>query len=274
MAHSTLQIHGTEVFVEGTGPHTIVMIHGWPDTYRLWDGMVAALTPHYRCVRFTLPGFETPPTGVTRSLAQMTAQLLAIVDAVSPGQPVTLLLHDWGCIFGYELAARHPQRVARIVGIDIGDHNSGAFRRSLSGGQKMQVLTYQFWLALAWGVGILGATGLANRMTRWMARAMRCPAPQANIGWHMNAPYAMVWLGVAGGLRRTAPVRPHCPMLYVYGTRKLFMFHSPEWLHTLSTTPGSTVQDYACGHWVMVDRAAALQAQVLAWLVTSTPTAG
>lgn len=269
MAHSTLQVHGIEVWVEGNGPQTVVMIHGWPDTHRLWDGMVTALAPHYRCVRFTLPGFETPPPSTRRSLAQMTAQLLAIVDAVSPGQPVTLMLHDWGCIFGYELAARHPQRVARIVGIDIGDHNSKAYLRALTGGQKFQILGYQLWLALAWGMGTLGATGLANRMTRWMARAMRCPTPQASIGWQMNTPYAMAWLGVAGGLRNTAPVRLQCPTLYVYGARKPFMFHSPEWVQTLNTTPGSAVQEYACGHWIMVERAAALQAQVLAWLVTS-----
>ena len=273
MTHSTLQVHGTEVWVEGTGPHTIVMVHGWPDTHRLWDGMVTALAPHYRCVRFTLPGFEAPQTGPTRTLAQMTAQLLAIVDAVSPGQPVTLMLHDWGCIFGYELAMRHPARVHRMVGIDIGDHNSKAYLRSLTGGQKFQILGYQLWLALAWGLGTLGATGLANRMTRWMARAMRCPTPQADMGWQMNTPYAMAWLGVAGGLRHTAPVRPQCPVLYVYGTRKPFMFHSPEWLQRLNTTPGSAVQEYACGHWIMVDRAPAIQAQVLAWLVTSPPPA-
>ena len=34
------------------------MVHGWPDTYRLWDGQVEALKDRYRCVRFTLPGFD------------------------------------------------------------------------------------------------------------------------------------------------------------------------------------------------------------------------
>src|SRR5438045_1806199 len=34
------------------------MIHGWPDTWRLWDGQVPALSDRYRCVRFTLPGFD------------------------------------------------------------------------------------------------------------------------------------------------------------------------------------------------------------------------
>jgi pimeloyl-ACP methyl ester carboxylesterase len=40
---STLQIDGIDVFVEGEGNETIAMIHGWPDTYRLWDTQVAFL---------------------------------------------------------------------------------------------------------------------------------------------------------------------------------------------------------------------------------------
>jgi cis-3-alkyl-4-acyloxetan-2-one decarboxylase len=265
MMIQTLQVQGTEVFIEGDGPSTIVMLHGWPDTLRLWDGMVGALSPQHRCARFTMPGFEAPHTGTARSLGDMTAQLLAILDTVSPKQPVTLLMHDWGCIFGYELAAQHPQRIARIVAIDIGDHNSSAYLQSLRGVEKLQILGYQLWLALAWSAGKAGAIGLANRMTRWMARALRCPAPQADIAWHMNYPYAMAWFGLGGGLRGTAQVQPQCPVLYAYGARKPFMFQSPQWLERLQAAPGSEVRRHACGHWVMVQQAQALQAQVVAY---------
>ena len=49
-----------DVYIEGgvEGSETIVMIHGWPDTYRLWDAQVEELKSRYRCVRFTLPGFD------------------------------------------------------------------------------------------------------------------------------------------------------------------------------------------------------------------------
>ena len=57
-----LNIDGIDVHVEGEGEHAVVMIHGWPDTYRLWDGAVAHLLAELpgqlRCVRFTLPGFD------------------------------------------------------------------------------------------------------------------------------------------------------------------------------------------------------------------------
>jgi cis-3-alkyl-4-acyloxetan-2-one decarboxylase len=35
-----MQVNGAEVIVEGSGAEPVVMIHGWPDTYRLWDAQV------------------------------------------------------------------------------------------------------------------------------------------------------------------------------------------------------------------------------------------
>ena len=57
-AQPEVNIRGVEVHLEGAGAETIVMVHGWPDTYRLWDRQVEALKDRYRCVRFTLPGFD------------------------------------------------------------------------------------------------------------------------------------------------------------------------------------------------------------------------
>ena len=37
------RIDGADVFVEGEGPQSIVMAHGWPDTHRLWDPTERAL---------------------------------------------------------------------------------------------------------------------------------------------------------------------------------------------------------------------------------------
>lgn len=54
----TLQVDGVEVLVEGEGPETLLLLHGWPDTRHLWDGTVAAVKDRFRCARFTWPGFE------------------------------------------------------------------------------------------------------------------------------------------------------------------------------------------------------------------------
>lgn len=255
-------VDGVDIHCEGEHAHTVVMLHGWPDSYRLWDATVLALRERYRCVRFTLPGFDTARGPRPTSLDAMCEWLKAVVDRVSPGQPVTMLLHDWGCVFGYEFAARHPQRVARIVAVDIGDHNADALQRALTPMQRLQVFGYQFWLALAWKIG--GAVG--DGMTRRMARALRCRTDPASIGWQMNYPYAMRWFGSAGGLAHAAAVRPACPLLYVYGTRKPFMFHSPAWLEGVAAQPGNQVTAMATGHWVMVQQPGEFHRCVRDWL--------
>jgi pimeloyl-ACP methyl ester carboxylesterase len=263
MSCSTLTIQGVDVFIEGEGSDVLVMIHGWPDTHRLWDNSVQAMKSFSRCVRFTLPGYDLDKPPRATSLAQMTALITDIADAVSPARPVHLMLHDWGCIFGYEFAAARPERVASIVSVDIGDYNADVYKRSLSVKAKVFAFAYQFWLAVAWTLG--GAIG--DAMTRWMARMAACPAQASAIGWQMNYPYAMVWFGVMGGFRHAAPVIPVHPILFIYGTRKPFMFHSPDWLTTLGARPGCAVRPFSTGHWVMAQQPAAFNQCVVEWLV-------
>jgi cis-3-alkyl-4-acyloxetan-2-one decarboxylase len=268
-AQGVVTVDGIEVLLDGDAEHTVVMIHGWPDTHRLWDSTVAHLKGRHRCVRFTLPGFDVAQPPRPTSMAQMTALFKAVVDRVSPDRPVTLLLHDWGCVFGYEFAARHPDRVARVVGVDIGDHNSGAYLRSLPAKAKFQVAFYQLWLALAWKLG----GSLGDRMSRWMARAIGCRTDPARIGWRQNYPYAMQWFGTAGGFRGAARVDLPCPMLYVYGQRKLFMFHSPRWLEALAARAGCAVHALPTGHWVMAQQPDAFNRVVGEWLDSPLPAA-
>ncbi len=246
------------------------MVHGWPDGPALWDGLVAALAPRWRCVRFTLPGYA--PGGPRRapSLDAMVAHLSAIVDAASPDAPVTPVVHDWGAFYGYQYAMRHPGRVARIVGVDVGDAGSPAHLRSLSARARAMVAGYQLTLAAAWAMPAAVGDAVTRRMARWL----RAPASPAVVGARMNYPYVHAW---TGRFRGALPVEPRCPMLYVYGERKPFMFHSPQWAERLAATPGSAVSGLRAGHWVMRDRAAEFERLVAAWLdgaAARTPDAG
>ena len=267
--NTPLQIDGVDVLVEGEGAHTVVMLHGWPDSPVLWDETVVALREGYRCVRVCLPGYDLRKPARSVSVDAMSGLLRKVVDAVSPHQPVSLLLHDWGCFFGYEFAARHPDRVARVVGVDVGDTSSATYLKGLSGREKALIAGYQLWLALAWKIGPWWPW-LANRMTRYMARTTRCRNPPQDIGWQMNYPYAMQWFGTHGGLRGVARVEHwlgvDMPMLYIYGRRKPFMFHSASWLEQLARAPGSEVLALDTGHWVMRQKPAEFNACVRAWL--------
>ncbi|WP_119155085.1 alpha/beta fold hydrolase [Caldimonas tepidiphila] len=249
---NALEVDGIEVLVEGDGEPALLMIHGWPDTLRLWDAQVAALRERCRCVRFTLPGFDVgrPCRPLPMSMSQTIALIGRIADAVSPQRPVLLMLHDWGCAFGYQFALAQPSRVQGIVGVDIGDAGSAAHRRSLTAAAKAAIVAYQVWLAAAWRIG--GRRG--DAMTRRMARWARAPADPRLVGSTMNYPYYLLWTGGYGSYRHRVDFEPPCPMLYLYGRRKPFMFHSPRWAAALAARPGCRVQGLDTGHWPMIER--------------------
>ena len=265
-------IDGIRVQIEGTGVDTILMVHGWPDTLALWDRSVATLKGSFRCARFTLPGYDKTQAPRPTSVADMTALIAKIVEAISPTRPVVLMCHDWGCFFGYEFVARHPQKVQRLVGVDIGDHNRGAYVNSLRFGQKMMVLGYQMWLAIAWKVGENLSGSLGTRMTRWMARSIGFRGPPGTtaaveaVSWQMCYPYAMRWMGLKGGFKGIAPFNITHPTLFVYGQRKPFMFHSPGFLQQLAAHPGSEGHGLQTGHWVMVQKPEEFNRLVIDWL--------
>lgn len=262
---SQLQVDDIEILVDGNADDTLVMLHGWPDSAALWQGTVDALSDRWRCVRFTLPGFGPAGRGPV-SVQAMTATLARIIDAVSPARPVTLVLHDWGCLFGYHYVALHPQRVARVVGLDIGDAGSKAHRAELSWRAVAGIVAYQGWLALAWRIG--GAVG--DRMARAMTTRMHCPTPAAEVHAGLGWPYWMVFTGAAGGLRQARRVAdPPCPMFFAWGRRKPFMFHSRAWVERLRARADCRAVELKAGHWMMVDQPAALHEPLREWLAAT-----
>lgn len=265
-----LRIDGVDVFVEGAGPHAIVMLHGWPDTYRLWDAQVEFLKSRYRCIRFTLPGFDKAQPRQAHSLDDLVATLKRIVEQTCAGEPATLLLHDWGCLFGYQFAMRNPAMVKRIIGVDIGDAGSRAHVREIGARGKAMVFAYQIWLALAWRFG----GSLGDWMTRWMARLLRCPSDPQYIGSNMCYPYYIAWFGAHGSFRHAKILDPVWPMLYLYGRRKPFPFHSATWVTALRERPGSRVIEFNTGHWVMSNRPQEFNQAIGAWLAATNATGG
>ncbi|WP_157271773.1 alpha/beta fold hydrolase [Azohydromonas aeria] len=260
-----LEIDGVPVHVEGHGEEALLMIHGWPDTARLWDAQVAAFGDAFRCVRFTLPGFDVARGARPLPLAGVTDLIGRIADAVSPQRPLALLLHDWGCAFGYEWALTCPGRVRRIVGVDVGDAGSPAHVRSLRLRDKAAIAAYQGWLIAAWRIG--GARG--DAMSRGFARLARAPGDPATIGHAMNQPYALLWSGAYADFQRRmrAGFEPPCPMLYVFGRRKPLQFHSPSWAARLDQRPGCRAVGLDSGHWPMVERAQEFNGVVREWLL-------
>lgn len=256
-----IDVDGIDLHIEGDGP-TVLMVHGWPDTYRLWDRQVAALRGRYRCARFTLPGFDVAGPPQPTGLADMIELLRRMARAACPDGRVTLMLHDWGCMFGYAFYTQYPMLVERIVAVDVGDTATREYLQSLSLVEKTLFVTYQLCLVAAWRVGGRFGDGLA----RLVARIGKAPAAPRTIGAQQCYPYYIAWSGRYGSYKGIKRLNLGCPMLFVYGEHKPIPFHLQKWARQLEHRPGCRVIAMPTGHWPMVEKPGPFNAAVLEWL--------
>ncbi|MFD4369323.1 alpha/beta fold hydrolase [Rhodococcus sp. NPDC058521] len=106
------------VFESGNpdGP-TVVMVHGWPDTHELWAGVSQHLARDFRLVSYDTRGAgasTVPERTEAYRLEALATDLFAVIDAVSPHEPVHVLAHDWGSVEAWE-AVCEPAARDRIL---------------------------------------------------------------------------------------------------------------------------------------------------------------
>lgn len=252
-------------YIDGQGEQTILMIHGWPDTYRVWDEQVAAFSPYYRCVRVTLPNFDQQGARQAYRFDDVVEMINHVVDEVSPNKPVILLIHDWGCVFGYQFYRQYPQKVSHLISIDIGDALSKDHLKSLKVYQALMIATYQLNLAAAWFL----PEAIGTPWTKLIAKGLQQPTPAEPVHRAMNYPYFQTWFKPISDPVKPFSIVPDCPMLYVYAKRKPLMFQSKSWLTRVATKQGNQVLAMDTGHWVMREQPQAFNRLVLDWLKPS-----
>jgi haloalkane dehalogenase len=102
-------------FVDYGSGSPVVFIHGIPSWSYTFRRQIIALAGRYRVVAPDLLGFgasDGAPRGASFvEQADMVEDLLAMLDL---GR-IRLVLHDWGGPIGLRWAARHPERVGRLV---------------------------------------------------------------------------------------------------------------------------------------------------------------
>lgn len=128
---------------QGTGPG-VLLLHGFPDSSRLWRHQVPALVAAgFRVVAPDLRGFgdsAQPGEVEVYRIRHVLEDIRGILRIM--GVPrVHLVGHDWGAMVGWFFAITQPQRVDRLVAISVG-HPAAYARPSM---HQLQLWWYQ-WL--------------------------------------------------------------------------------------------------------------------------------
>ncbi|MDX3852703.1 alpha/beta hydrolase [Streptomyces sp. AK02-01A] len=91
-----------------------VLVHGVPDTHRVWDGLRQNLV-RTDVEAWDLPGFGAErPSGFKATKEAYVDWLIAKLEGV--GEPVDLVGHDWGCILTARVASLRPDLVRTWAG--------------------------------------------------------------------------------------------------------------------------------------------------------------
>lgn len=120
--HSFVDADGLRMHVAEAGPEDgepIVLLHGWPQHWYEWRGLVPALSKDYRMVMPDLRGLGwSEITKDAYDKEQLAFDVVALLDAMGL-QKVNLIGHDWGGYAGFMLCLFHPERVKRYVALNI-----------------------------------------------------------------------------------------------------------------------------------------------------------
>jgi pimeloyl-ACP methyl ester carboxylesterase len=89
----------------------VVCLHGFPDIPRTWAPLTAHLREAgYRIVSPWLPGYAPSSLEGPFDIPSVTRTILALVDELSPSEPVRIVGHDWGSVITQCALAQRPER--------------------------------------------------------------------------------------------------------------------------------------------------------------------
>ena len=178
---------------------TVVLVHGYPDTSTVWDGVVAELAPRYHVVTYDVRGAgasDRPRRARAYRLGQLASDLRAVAGSVSPGRAVHVVAHDWGSIQSWEAMTESDARATFASFTSTSgpclDHVGHLFRRITPRGiartlgqlrRSWYVQTFQVPLLpyLAWRFGSAGRLFHGLQRREGVPQVAGYPAPTVRL---------------------------------------------------------------------------------------------
>jgi pimeloyl-ACP methyl ester carboxylesterase len=106
---------GIHYVIGGHGP-TLVLIHGYPQTWYEWRHIMPALAQHYTVIAPDLRGAggsDAPATGYDKKT--MAADLHGLLAQLGRTSDLRIVGHDIGSMIAYSYAAAYPSEVTKLV---------------------------------------------------------------------------------------------------------------------------------------------------------------
>jgi pimeloyl-ACP methyl ester carboxylesterase len=133
------------------GP-VVLLLHGFPEFWYGWRKQIEPLADAgFRVIVPDQRGYNlsSKPAGIASyALTELVSDVIAIADQLGQ-QRILLAGHDWGAAVAWSTALRHPQRIGKLVVLNV-PHPSVMRRFLTSRGRQILRSWYMFFFQLPW----------------------------------------------------------------------------------------------------------------------------
>ena len=111
-----INIHGNNIhYVDQGKGDPIVFLHGMPTSSYLWRNIIPPLTEDTRCIAPDLIGMgKSDKPDITYSVFDHIKYIDGFIEELNLNN-ITLVLHGWGSVIGFDIAMRHPEKIKAIA---------------------------------------------------------------------------------------------------------------------------------------------------------------
>jgi pimeloyl-ACP methyl ester carboxylesterase len=253
---------------KGEGP-LLILLHGFPDFWYTWRAQLPELAKSHQAVAIDLRGYNRSdqPQGVENyQMEKLVGDVLAVIRHFEREKAV-IVGHDWGGAIAWNLAMRHPERVERLVILNL-PHPRGLMRELAQSPAQQQASAYARNFQEADAASRLTAEGLAFWVKDPEARARYVEAFQKSSFESMLHYYKANYPRppFAAPADDALP-RVRCPVLMIHGLDDQALLPGAlndtwKWLDSelwLVTIPGA-------GHFVQQDAKDRVTRAMVRWL--------
>ncbi len=129
--YRTAKVDGLSIFYREAGPAdapTILLLHGFPSSSRMFDTLLARLSDRYHLVAPDYPGFGHSDAPAPTTFAYTFDHIATIIDHFTHALGLSryiLYMQDYGGPVGFRLAIAHPERVEAVIIQNAVAHEDG-----------------------------------------------------------------------------------------------------------------------------------------------------
>lgn len=228
----------------------LVFLHGYPNTFRMWDKMIDSLKEGYLCINLSYPNFDKSVTrkwGVDLTdIVNLVKKTLDEADPTNKYKKI-FVAHDWGAVTSYLFDYFYPGYITDLVSLDVG---IGLESTNLN---TLRVLSYQSFLAFNFFIGgPIGSFISKSYITLNWGRPFGLTDEdwdRFNSSWNYFYFYFLKRIQYYKGILDN--YQPSSHIAYIYATDKPYVFHCESFMNFLRNDEKSEVHTVTGGHWVM-----------------------